>query len=397
MTAEASLLRIARSMLGVSLGVSFFALANGGNFALVAVEMSAAGASETLVGLSTSTYFLGTLTASLTCGRVVGRLGYVRGFGLFALIAALTTGLLALAEPVALWPTVRYFTGIGIGGIYVVLDSWFNHATPNESRGRTFAFYETVRLTSVSLGSFLFLGLGEVVGADVFLATGLLYLLAILPVSANRHGQPPKSDRPRARFMALFRLAPLGICCCLVGGLTTGAIYGLVPLFGKQSGLTTAELSAFVFFSRFGAFLFQLPSGYLADRLGRHGVIVALGLLCSAGALFLATQEAAAFPLLILAGLVTGGTCHTITMLGVIATNDRLVPDAYLGAAAGLLIAYDIGTVSGPLLAALAMQALGKGGLYVFMIALMLPLAGLALLTRPAPGCAPPCCIPPAR
>lgn len=377
-----SLLRIARSMLGVSLGVSCFALANGGNFAVLAVEMAAAGADETLVGLSTSTYFLGTLTASLTCGRVVAALGYVRAFALFAVIAALTTASLSLVSPLWLWPLVRALTGFGIGGIYVVLDSWFNHATGNATRGRTYAYYETVRLTSVSVGSFLFIGLSGWVGANVFLATGLLYLLAILPVSHNRSGEPSRTTSQRLRFAQLFRLAPVGMVFCMVGGLTTGAIYGLVPLFGRASGLTMAELAAFVFCSHFGAFIVQLPAGTLSDLFGRGRVVLWLSLLCAASALFLALSERPPVPLLILAGLVTGGICHTVYMLGTIDTNDRLEPAAFLGAAACLLIAYDLGTISGPLLASLAMAAVGPGGLYIFIAALMLLLALLQGIRR---------------
>lgn len=384
------LIGIARSMLGVSIGVSLFALANGGNFALIAVAMSDAGAGEALVGLSTSTYFLGTLIASLTCSHIVARLGYVRAFALFAGIAAATTATIALVEPVWIWPLLRSLTGFGIGGIYVVLDSWFNHATDNDNRGRTYAFYETVRLTSVSLGSFLFIAASAWLGASVFLATAFLYLAAVVPVSLNRLPQPERGGAPQARFLSLLRMAPLGIACCTVGGLTTGAIYGLVPLFGKESGLTTAQLSAFVFFSHFGAFVFQLPSGHLADRLGRRGIIVGLGVLCAGAALVLGLTEQPGVPLLMLGGLVTGGICHTINMLGVIYTNDRLDPSAYLGAAAGLLIAYDIGTVSGPLIAAAAMAALGKGGLYLFIAALMGTIVVLAGL-RPSP-CAQGCC-----
>ncbi|MGF1607944.1 MAG: MFS transporter [Kiloniellales bacterium] len=380
--ADQSLLRIARSMLGVSLGVSCFALANGGNFAVLAVEMANAGAGETLVGLSTSTYFLGTLTASLTCGRIVAALGYVRAFALFAVIAAFTTASLSVVTTVWLWPLVRALTGIGIGGIYVVLDSWFNHATSNATRGRTYAYYETVRLTSVSLGSFLFISLSDQVGANVFIATSLLYLLAVLPVARNRAGEPPRTTSHRLRFAQLFRLAPFGMVLCLVGGLTTGAIYGLAPLFGRASGLTTAELGAFVFCSHFGAFVVQLPAGTLSDLFGRGRVVLWLSLLGAGSALFLALVERPPVPFLVLAGLFTGGICHTVYMLGTIETNDRLEPVAFLGAAACLLIAYDLGTISGPLLAALSMDLVGPGGLYFFIAGLMLVLALLQAIRR---------------
>lgn len=385
MTAAAPTLGgMARRMFGVSLGVTCFALANGGNFAVLAVEMSAAGASETLVGLGTSTYFLGTLAGSLTGGRLVARVGYVRAFALFALLAAATTMALSQIETVAVWPLVRCLTGLGIGGIYVVLDSWFNHAADNAIRGRTYAFYETVRLTSVSLGSFVFLGLNASVGADVFLASGALYLLAVLPVARQRGAAPQESQPPRLHILGLVRLAPLGMACCLVGGLTTGAIYGLVPLYGRDLGLSTTALAAFVFSTHFGAFLVQLPAGALADRIGRDRVILILSLFGLAASLVLALTAAPVLPLLLVAALVSGGICHSVNMLGVTFTIDRLDPATYLGSVAGLLIAYDCGTVTGPLLAALAMRIAGPAGLYLFIGGLMVPLALLAWHGRAA-------------
>lgn len=376
------LAQIARGMLGVSIGVVLFGLANGGNFAVVAVEMAAAGAPETLVGLTTSTYFLGTLTASFTCGRLVTRLGHIRAFALFAAIAGLATATMMFVPSIWVWPFLRYLTGFGIGGYYVVVESWFNHAATNDTRGRTLAFYETVRLTSVALGAFVFLSLGEVLGFGVFAATGLLYLAAILPVAMNRQGKPRIETQNPLGIGQLCRRAPLGVACCVVGGLTTAAIYGLLPLYGEQSGLGPRELSAFVSAAHLGAFAVQFPAGYLSDRLGRRGVILLLSLLCAGTALIMGLTGDHNLTVLLLAGTVIGGICHTVHTMGAVYTNDFLDPASYVKGAAALLIAYDVGTVFGPAIASLAMQAIGKGGLFLFIAGFMAMLAVVTKATR---------------
>ncbi len=87
---------VIRSTLGVSLGVALFGLANGGLFALIGVHLPETGASDVLVGLITSAYFLGTLTASLTGAWLITRLNHVRAFALFAVVAGLSTLALAM-------------------------------------------------------------------------------------------------------------------------------------------------------------------------------------------------------------------------------------------------------------------------------------------------------------
>jgi MFS family permease len=361
-------------MAGVSVGVALFGLSNGGNFALVALEMSASGASDTLVGLATSAYFVGTLAASLTCGVLVRRIGHKWAFAGAALLGCLSTAALVFVEQTTLWPIIRAVTGYSIGTYYVVVESWFNHATQNRTRGRVLASYETIRLTAVAGGSFLLISLYEALGLSVFLVAALMYVSAILPVSLNRLSSPAPSPALRFPLVWLLRRAPLGLACCFVGGLTTAAIYGLAPLYGRYMGLGTLALSAFVFISHFGAFFVQYPTGLLSDRLGRNLTILLLCLIGAVAAGLLGIWERPVLPVVLIAGAV----CHTVFTLGAVYTNDHLDPAAYTVGAAVLLVGYDIGTVVGPMIASLTMEALGARGLYLFIGAVLVALAVVA-------------------
>lgn len=365
-------------MAGVSAGVALFGLSNGGNFALVALEMSGNGASDTLVGLATSAYFAGVLAASLTCSVLVARFGHKCAFAGAALLACLSTAALVLVEQPTLWPIVRAVTGYAIGTYYVVVESWFNHATQNQTRGRVLASYETVRLTAVAGGSFLLISLYEPLGPSVFMIAAVLYVSAILPVSINRLPGPVSRPALRVPLLWLLRRAPLGLACCFVGGLTTAAIYGLVPLYGRNIGLDTLTLSAFVFISHFGAFFIQYPAGLLSDRLGRNLTILLLCLICAVAAGLLGIWARPMLSVVLVAGAVCGGICHTVFTLGTVYTNDRLDPAAYTVGAAVLLVGYDVGTVAGPAIASLTMETIGARGLYIFIAALMAALAALA-------------------
>ncbi len=68
--------------------------------------------------------------------------------------------------------------------------------------------------------------------------------------------------------------------------------------------------------------------------------------------------------------MLVGGVSHTLNTMGVVFANDRLDPADYVHGAATLLVAYDIGSSTGPLGASLVMAALGAPGLYWFLAVL---------------------------
>ncbi len=373
---------VVRSTLGVSLGVALFGLANGGLFAMIGVRLSDSAAADALVGLVSSAYFVGTLTASLTGGWLVVRMNHVRAFTVFALVAALSTVALATSSSEVAWPFLRYLTGYGIGGYYIVVESWFNHAARNEGRGRSLAYYESVRLTFVAMGSLVFLNIGSLLPLDAFVLASALYVAAIAPVTLNADSRPPNARLGRPRMKAIMAAAPLGVWCCFVGGLATGAIYGLVPLYGAKLGWSGAAVSILIFVNHFAALFVQYPVGVVSDRFDRRAAILGISLLYAAAAVSIAVVEVPSFVHLLAASVVVGGVAHTLHTAGVVYANDRLNPATYVHGAATLLVAYDVGTSVGPLVASLAMAAIGPAGLYWFMAVLAVSTAAFALIDR---------------
>ena len=354
-------------MAGVSVAVVLFGLANGGNFAVVAVGMADSGASNLLVGLATSAYFVGTLTASLTLGPAIARLGHVRAFALVAALAAMSTAALFFVEGVVFWPLLRCLTGFAMGGYYIVVDSWYHHATSNATRGRTIAFYETARLLSVATGSYVLLSFDAWSGAGVFLMAGLLYAVAILPVAASRAVKPDIPSVARPSWRRLLATAPLGFAFGLVGGFTTAAVYGLMPLYGKQIGLDTTLLATLVFMAHAGALFLQGPVGLAGDRWGRLPVMAVVTFVGAFVALVFGTGDFDNVLLLLAAAAIVGGTSHTVFTMGGVFANDRVDPASFVPVAAALLVAYDVGTIIGPPIASLAMNLAGPGGLFLFL------------------------------
>lgn len=389
-----SLAAVVRTTLGVAIAVSLFGLANGGVFALIATRLPAAGGSENLVGILSSTYFAGTLITSLFGGWIVNRLKHFRAFLLFATMAGLSTLYLSQTEPGWQWLLPRFITGLAMGGYYVVVESWFNHAATNAIRGRSLAYYETVRLASVASGSLVFLNLGTVGGMNALAIAGALYLSAILAVFANRQSKPHLDGTERPKFKHLLRHAPLGVWCCFAGGLANSTLYSMVPLHGAQIGLTAGILSVIVFVNHFSAVAFQFPLGTVSDKIGRVPTVLFMGALLAVAGVAVAITEPTGIIPLALAGFFVGGISHSLFTAGMVYTNDRLDPRALVHGAAAMLVIHDVGTTLGPVLASQAMIAGGPFGLYWFFAALGIATFVAALVVHWCARCPEPtpCC-----
>jgi len=108
----------------------------------------------TMAGLVLSSYFAGFTLAAVRCGRIIERIGHIRGYAAFAgLVAAATAAMPLMVGPVA-WLVLRAIIGFGCSGLFITTESWLNAKAPPEERGRIFSIY--------MVGTFLALAVGQV-------------------------------------------------------------------------------------------------------------------------------------------------------------------------------------------------------------------------------------------
>ena len=110
--ADATLSAVVRALGSVLLGFGLLSIAHGALFALIGVRLAAAGISSTVIGLVMSAYFVGLLGGSLSCDRVIARVGHIRAFAVFAATAAITVLLLALSDLLVLWVAAAGGSGL---------------------------------------------------------------------------------------------------------------------------------------------------------------------------------------------------------------------------------------------------------------------------------------------
>jgi MFS family permease len=138
-----------------------------------------------------------------------------------------------------------------------------------------------------------------------------------------------------------------------------------------------------------GAAAFQFPVGRLSDALDRRVVLLILVTATAALEIFIFLSGPAllGWPLIVTGGLM-GGIIATQYYTVSAHTNDRTGRENAVGVAAALLFLYCAGAILGPLTAALAMQHLGPGALFLHNCGLHVAIAvfvALRMLRRPPP------------
>ncbi len=363
------------SIASLLLAVELLSLANGMFATFIGLRASLDGLSNAMVGLMSSGYYAGFIVGTLACDRLIRATNHTRAFAALSAVNAALVVAFPLFEWPPLWVGLRTGTGFCMAGIFIVVESWLNARATARNRGTLLSLYLVVTYLGVGAGQLL-INAADPADDTLFLLATMLYSLMAVPLAVSRAKMPPAAE-PGARFGFgdLLRTAPLATVACLWAGISSGAVYGLGPVFAKDLGLDVAQISQFMLALVISGLLLQVPIGRLSDRYDRRRVIIgtalALVLICAAMVALLERHGegsvwARAAPLLLGIAIAYGGVGFTVYGLGVALANDLIAPAHRVQAAGGLLRTYAVGATLGPAGAAALMSPLGPAGLFAF-------------------------------
>jgi MFS family permease len=375
------------SVSALMLGVAILLLGNGLLGILLPVRASFEHFSTTSIGLIASGYSAGFVLGCLGTPPIVQRVGHIRTFAVMAAIAASAVLAMVLMVHSLAWILLRLITGLAFAGLYMVIESWLNEKASNTNRGQLFATYMVIQLVAITAGQML-LPLGEPGGFTLFVVIAIAITLALVPVSLTTAGAPQPLGAAHLRLARLYRISPVGVLGCFFVGLANGAFGGLGAIFAQDVGLSTTGVALFMSAALVGGALFQIPLGRLSDRIDRRSVLMLSCLLAvlagavlavagdarGGGGLFPAVLEQAALSPYVLIGAVVvfGGCIYSMYSLCVAHTNDYVDRADFLEASSGLLLTWGVGSAIGPVVAALSMEQIGLGGLFLYAAAVHL-------------------------
>ena len=368
------------------LGVGLLIAGNSLFTTLLAVRMGIEGAPTLSIGIVLACNSVGFILGARTSHWFVDRVGHIRSFAALAALAACSALLHPIFVSQIVWGVLRIVTGYCTASLYTIAESWINAKVPNYIRGRVLSLYMVIAFLALGSGQ-LMLNLGSPETFVPFSVVAMLFAGGLVPVALTRMEAPVPEPGRRLGILALARISPLGVALCFSAGAINGAFFNMGPLFAQRSGFDTGQVSTFMATAIFAGLVLQWPIGWLSDRLDRRKVVmwVLLG-VAAASVAIVAVGDPAFLALLSLVSLF-GGLAFTLYGQGLTHANDFADASELLSISAGLLFAFGVGAVVGPVAASAIMSLTGPFGLFVFTGALTAVLASFVVyrMTRREP------------
>jgi MFS family permease len=343
------------------------------------------GANPESIGIVASALYIGILLGSLQIDRWITKVGHIRSFISFAILLASLVLLQSLWINIWYWSLLRLLGGIATAGVFIVIESWLLMESTPKYRGVILSVYLAFFYAALSLGQFL-IDLADPMGPFPFFITATFLTLSILPVLLHRSSEPKLTHQAgRLTLTQMYRISPHGFLGGVISGMLLAAVYGLVPVYAKEMGMSLSEIGTFMAILIFGGFSLQLPVGRLADKTDRRRVLNIASFSAASLAIAIALLSPDTSPLLFALAWLFGGFSFTLYPLSMACACEKVKDDQIVAATGGFVLSYGIGAIAGPLLAPLVMALLGSHALFYFLalISLILGLIGLRKQTYP--------------
>lgn len=332
---------------------------------LAVTVMEGQGLGPAQIGLLSALIFGGVLLLAPFQPVLAVRFGAMRTYQAGKLLAV--AGFVSCAWAVSPWTWAAAFLLLGLGGAltWPLTDSLIATEAPADRKGAWLGLFQAGMGIAFAAGPFISAAF-SVWPRAVFFGAAALAALSSLPLLGQRLPVVAEDDTDDAgRWQVWRKGAGFGIVAFL-GGLFENGTHTVGTLVALGLGWSGAAAVALPGVMAAGSFAVQHPLGHAADRRGIRGVMLwGLGAL----ALSLAVLPLAGFwpPLLWVLGLVWGGASGCLYTLAMTGTAQQF-PERQVAVATTLMVlGYTAGSVMGPVLGGLAVDAsLLSGVAWVF-------------------------------
>lgn len=347
----------------------------------IPLRLTLNGESPYIVGGVTAAYFAGLVIGSVKAERFIAQVGLIRTYAAFAsLMTVISIGIGLVIHPL-MWIFGRFLMGFFTAGLYIVIESWMLMVAGKDQKGTILAYYMIAFYAAQAGGQFL-LGVIPAVSLVPFNITALVIALSVVPVALTKQGSPTIPGRSLLSPLKLLKISPFGILSAFGSGLIMGAFFGLAPVFAYKVGMTSSDVATYMGMTIIGGFILQWPIGRLSDKISRRFVLVAVSFVTSALAILIALASLVSTEILFILSLIFGGFAFTMYPMSISYTNDYLDPKDLVASTGGLLVAYGMGCVFGPLIAPSIMEVIGPFGLYFYFAFIASTIAVFGVVRR---------------
>lgn len=367
------------------MSIALLQLSSGAVPVLDALSGGLLGFSKVELGLLGSVHFLGFFIGCWLAPRLLGRVGHVRTFVLFAVSGVVGIIGHTLTENPQAWAALRMLTGFCVAGCYTVLEGWMQARLSNQVRGRVMGVYRFIDITASSLAQ-LMIGILEPAHYAAYNLLALIACACLLPLVLTASKQPMIPITPRLRPLHAIALSPLGALGVVVAGATSAAFRTVGPIYGIELGLSNVLVGYFLATILVAGAVAHLFVGYLADRFDRRHVLLGLSVVSVLSCAFLMVLTTPDLLWVFAGATVFGMSTMTIFSVAAVHTNDFAQPEEIAEVNASLMFLFGVGAIVSPLISASLMQQFGPGALFGFILLAHVLLIGYSLVRMAVRG-----------
>jgi MFS family permease len=332
---------------------------------LLSLNLERRGVTSSWNGLLAAMPPLATLAFGVFMPTMIRRIGAATTIYVGAGVSLIALLLFPVLDQLTAWFVLRFVMGVGIGVVWVVSEAWVNALAPEKSRGAVMGIYVTVLCAGLATGPLL-LGLIGSRGELPFIASAIILAIALLPIpfASGSGGAPSFHNNDVISLARAIRRAPVIMTAALLNGSIWSTQLALLPVYGVRVNLPEDRalflLTAYIF----GNIVLQVPIGRLLDKWTGYKVLLLCGSIQCLGAIsfpFVVQGDAIAWLSLLIWGGFLGGLYTTeLTMIGRSFEMNELS-----GASTVFNMAFNVGALSGPVVAGVAMQIWDPHGMLV--------------------------------
>lgn len=381
-------MRLMISFAALLLSVVLVQLGSGALAPLDVLSGASVGFTTSQIGLLGSAHFLGFFVGCWWAPRVMGTVGHSRAFAAFAAAGAIGAAAHPPVRDPHVWAGLRTMTGFSVAGCYTVIEAWLQAKADNANRGRITGIYRITDLIA-SLGAQALIAVLPPASYVSYNILAILCCLCLVPIALTTAEAPKMPEAPRLRVLAAFRLSPLAAAGVFTAGVTMPAFRMAGPIYGLEVGLDAQGIALFLAAAATGGAIAQVPVGWIADKVDRRKVLIALSLLAAATCWGIAAQHGQGAARLYLGAFLFVLFAFTLYSVSAAHADDFAEPGFVVELNAALMFIYGMGAILSPLVAAALIGAFGPSALFAYIAVAHLALVAVGLwrmTRRPAVG-----------
>jgi MFS family permease len=341
---------------------TLWAFSFGVNAPLASVWLHEAGCGDTLIGLNTAAYYLGIALAAPAVPWAMRRFGPAALLaGLFG--SAVSAAALPWGGGLAGWFALRGLNGV-VGALSLIpLETLVNRNSDSRRRASNFGYYAFCIALGVALGNLVALQMAPAAPRLAFLLGGAAALASAVVVLFWRPASPAAEAEAGRRVPLRLAREVLALGSGWAQGFLEGGMVSLLPIYLLPVGLSHDVASWLMGGLMVGVILAQAPLAWLADRLGRTAVLVGCNVAALLGIGCLLGPGSVAWLAFWL--FVAGACSGALYPLGLALLGERTPPAGMSRAGAWFLAINCAGSLTGPVVAGVAMDLFGRAALFV--------------------------------